>query len=336
MLFRSKQPEPYRVVAGGYYDSERGSGMIADAEARNWLGEARRLGLRLRYDRQFEEQRLFVTQPFVRSLPMEMNLSLFRTRDTFEAFSVRTTGGSIQQDLRLERRFQFNWGYKGARSSFRVSAPELAESGILVTSALTSSLSRDTRDDLLDARRGYFTSHSFDFAARQLGTDFPFLKYFGQFFRYFPLSRRDPGVRPPFVFATAIRYGVLVPLSENRFVPTDRFFAGGGATIRGFGQNEVGPKFADASARGGNTVLILNQELRGPLYRWIDAVFFHDAGNVMERASQLRLNDLRQAAGLGLRLRTPLLLFRIDRGWKLDRRPGESPGGWFFSIGHTF
>lgn len=331
-----KQPEPYRVVAGGYYDSERGSGMIADAEARNWLGEARRLGLRLRYDRQFEEQRLFVTQPFVRSLPMEMNLSLFRTRDTFEAFSVRTTGGSIQQDLRLERRFQFNWGYKGARSSFRVSAPELAESGILVTSALTSSLSRDTRDDLLDARRGYFTSHSFDFAARQLGTDFPFLKYFGQFFRYFPLSRRDPGVRPPFVFATAIRYGVLVPLSENRFVPTDRFFAGGGATIRGFGQNEVGPKFADASARGGNTVLILNQELRGPLYRWIDAVFFHDAGNVMERASQLRLNDLRQAAGLGLRLRTPLLLFRIDRGWKLDRRPGESPGGWFFSIGHTF
>ena len=179
-----KQPEPYRVVAGGYYDSERGSGMIADAEARNWLGEARRLGLRLRYDRQFEEQRLFVTQPFVRSLPMEMNLSLFRTRDTFEAFSVLTNGGSIQQDLRLERRFQFNWGYKGARSSFRVSAPELAESGILVTSALTSSLSRDTRDDLLDARRGYFTSHSIDFAARQLGTDFPFLKYFGQFFRY--------------------------------------------------------------------------------------------------------------------------------------------------------
>lgn len=331
-----KQPEPYRVVAGGYYDSERGSGMIADAEARNWLGEARRLGLRLRYDRQFEEQRLFVTQPFVRSLPMEMNLSLFRTRDTFEAFSVLTNGGSIQQDLRLERRFQFNWGYKGARSSFRVSAPELAESGILVTSALTSSLSRDTRDDLLDARRGYFTSHSIDFAARQLGTDFPFLKYFGQFFRYFPLSRRDPGVRPPFVFATAIRYGALLPLSENRFVPTDRFFAGGGATIRGFGQNEVGPKFADASARGGNTVLILNQELRGPLYRWIDAVLFHDAGNVMDRASQLRLNDLRQAAGLGLRLRTPLLLFRIDRGWKLDRRPGESPGGWFFSIGHTF
>jgi outer membrane translocation and assembly module TamA len=45
---------------------------------------------------------------------------------------------------------------------------------------------------------------------------------------------------------------------------------------------------------------------------------------------------LRKTAGFGLRLRTPVLMLRFDYGLKLDRRPGESRGAFFFSIGQAF
>jgi outer membrane protein insertion porin family len=48
------------------------------------------------------------------------------------------------------------------------------------------------------------------------------------------------------------------------------------------------------------------------------------------------LRDLRKSAGTGLRVRTPYLLLRLDYGFKLDRRLGESRGAFFFSIGQAF
>jgi len=45
---------------------------------------------------------------------------------------------------------------------------------------------------------------------------------------------------------------------------------------------------------------------------------------------------LRKTAGFGLRLRTPFLMIRFDYGFKLDRRPGESQGAFFISIGQAF
>jgi outer membrane translocation and assembly module TamA len=52
--------------------------------------------------------------------------------------------------------------------------------------------------------------------------------------------------------------------------------------------------------------------------------------------SDISLSDLRKTAGLGLRVRTPWILIRLDYGFKLDRRPGESIGRVFFSIGQAF
>jgi outer membrane protein assembly factor BamA len=39
---------------------------------------------------------------------------------------------------------------------------------------------------------------------------------------------------------------------------------------------------------------------------------------------------------VGLRLRTPYFLLRLDYGVKLDRRPGEPASRVFFSIGQAF
>ena len=83
-------------------------------------------------------------------------------------------------------------------------------------------------------------------------------------------------------------------------------------------------------------MIVINNEVRHPLFSIFDIAGFVDIGNVYEHVSDISLGDLRKSAGLGLRVRTPWILIRLDYGFKLDRRPGESAGRLFFSIGQAF
>jgi len=76
--------------------------------------------------------------------------------------------------------------------------------------------------------------------------------------------------------------------------------------------------------------------LRTPLVRFIDGVLFVDVGNVYPTISDFSLANLRESAGVGIRLRTPWLLLRTDYGIVLDPRPGEPRSRWYFSIGQAF
>jgi len=98
----------------------------------------------------------------------------------------------------------------------------------------------------------------------------------------------------------------------------------------------VGPVAATGEAIGGESLFILNNEIRLPLFSWLDGVGFLDAGNVYAEARDFDPFDLRTAAGLGFRLRFNSLLLRLDYGFKLNRRTGESTGAFFFSIGQAF
>ena len=94
-------------------------------------------------------------------------------------------------------------------------------------------------------------------------------------------------IRPRLVYATGVRLGLaqgiggLVPRSE-------RFYAGGSATLRGFAQNAVGSIGPNRIPVGGEAMLILNNELRMPLVSIVDGVVFLDIGNVYDRISNCR------------------------------------------------
>lgn len=115
---------------------------------------------------------------------------------------------------------------------------------------------------------------------------------------------------------------VLVPVSE-------RFFAGGDSTIRGFVRDGVNPL-------GGEGMFILNLEGRVPIWSQLYGVLFFDTGNVWLRARDFDLGDMREVVGTGLRLQTPIGPLRLEYGHKLDRRPEESAGEWFLTIGSIF
>ena len=81
---------------------------------------------------------------------------------------------------------------------------------------------------------------------------------------------------------------------------------------------------------------MINGELRFPIFSIFDGVGFLDLGNVYPKVGDFDPSNVRASSGFGLRMRTPYFLMRADYGAKLDRKPGESAGAFFFSIGQAF
>jgi outer membrane translocation and assembly module TamA len=221
-------------------------------------------------------------------------------------------------------------------------------------SAFAGAISRDTRDDVLDPERGMFLSAEGTVAARALGGQVGFTKSYlqGFWFHRLPVRRRV-------VFASRVALGLaggfprLVQSTDAEGQPvtvtvedlpaSERFFVGGGTTIRGFALDSVGaPNTISATGfpRGGNAMLLMNGELRVPLWGDVGAALFLDGGNVFDRATEFDLGELRGSAGFGLRYRSPIGPIRFDIGFKLARRESggvpEKPRAFHFSIGQAF
>ena len=346
ILLRAKvrEVQPFEIKYGAYLDTDRGPGAIVDFTNRNSLGSARAIGGRLRYDGDFREGRVFFSQPLLRRFPLQTIFSGFVNRALLPTFVTDRTGVSVQQEMRFKKRYLLNYGYRLERVHTYEKTPDtfLPFDVTLRVAPLTFTMNRETRDDILDATKGSFISHAFEWAPELLGSDVRFVRYYAQYFKYVALAKpveipMSGGVKKPrLVYAGAARLGLARGLGGQDLVLSERFFAGGGTTLRGFAQNTLGPKDFLGEPAGGDAVVLINNELRFPVASIFDAVGFVDVGNAYRRASDFSFGDLRKAAGAGLRIRTPYFLIRLDYGFKLDRRPGESRGGFFFSIGQAF
>jgi outer membrane protein assembly factor BamA len=137
----------------------------------------------------------------------------------------------------------------------------------------------------------------------------------------------------PLLFASAARFGgsFLSPLGFS-----ERFYLGGADTVRGYPESLLGPRNIVGFATGGNAMVILNQEVRVPIYRWIRGVAFVDAGNVFASNGDIRLQGLDVGYGAGLRLHTPFSILRVDLGLPTTPVSGRRTARWYFGLGHIF
>ncbi len=346
-----REVKPFDIRYGAFFDTDRGPGFIADFANRNTLGAARVVGVRTRYDSDIRELRGYFSQPLLRRLPLKTNVVGFVRREIFDTFITDRTGFSFQQETYLGLSTILSYGYRFERTNTFDKDPEsLFKVPPFNVAPLTFSYTRETRDEFLDATRGSFISHALEYSPEGIGSDIRFVKYFGQYFKYFPLSKPAEVplsgglLRPRWVFVTAARAGLAKGLGGQNLIRTERFFAGGGTTMRGFEQNTLGPVDFLGDPAGGDAVFILNNELRFPLAGIFEGVGFLDLGNVYTRVADFNPFDARSAAGFGLRVRTPYFLLRLDYGLKLKINPGdpifgvppEKRGAFFFSIGQAF
>jgi outer membrane protein assembly factor BamA/autotransporter translocation and assembly factor TamB len=345
-----REVQPIQIRYGASYDTERGLGGIFDISNHNSLGGAREIGVRSRYDSQLHEGRLYLNQPALNYLPkttfaVYLREELNPPTEITDPFDVSRRGISIQQEKKLRDAYVLTYGYRLERAhTLTPLGGGLMLDEAVTVSPLTTTVTRETRDEVLDATKGAFLSQAFSFSPSALGSDRPYIKYFGQYFYYIPLrppTRRpftNEIIRPRLVFATGVRVGLAWGLAgSDQPVPrTERFYAGGSATLRGFAQNAVGPIGLDRTPLGGEALLVLNNELRVPLISIVDGVAFVDIGNVYPTVRDFSFTDVRESVGIGLRVRTPWVLLRGDYGIVIDPRPNEPRSRFYFSIGQAF
>ena len=104
-------------------------------------------------------------------------------------------------------------------------------------SAVSASVVTDTRDDPVDPRRGRFGIVDVEWSSALLRSRAPFVKGLGQQYLFFPVGEAV-------VLAVSGRLGLAWTLGadEPALVPiTERFFAGGATSLRGYKLDRAGP-----------------------------------------------------------------------------------------------
>ena len=126
---------------------------------------------------------------------------------------------------------------------------------------------------------------------------------------------------------------------------SERFFAGGDTTVRGFALDRLGTEETldpQGFPQGGNGMAIFNLETRAPYWKDLQFVWFLDAGNVFKRVADIRLDELRVSSGVGVPLsiadRTAArrLGLEAEHAAAADRRPRALERRCTFRWGRRF
>jgi outer membrane protein insertion porin family len=66
-------------------------------------------------------------------------------------------------------------------------------------------------------------------------------------------------------------------------------------------------------------------------------VAFFDTGNIEKEGDMIKLDDLRESAGLGIRWQSPMGPIRLEYGWILDQKSTDhGRGSWEFSMATSY
>jgi len=300
-------------------------GLSADLTRRTVLGRAITIGTALELQRRKQGGRVFGNAPTFLGLPIESSLIGERSREEVQATSLVTsrTGVTWEQRARVARNLSLSYSYAFERNrtfdTRSLEDPTLAFDITLNVARLNGGAAWDTRNDPLDATRGMLISSSLDFGR----VDAPvssdrFIRELAQAYYFRPWRS--------VVFASAARWGIMLPIGGSDLFRQEMFFSGGSRTVRGVAENGLGPRslFNENEPAGGQTMIVVNQEMRVPIYGRVRGVTFIDAGNVFAQPRDASLRDLVGSIGFGLRVDTPFALLRLDHGtallWLRDGR----------------
>lgn len=326
----------FEVEFGAGYGSDTGARGFVGVKNRNLDGRGRMFSANATVSKKEQKYLWDVREPYIFGSRWKWTggLTGYHQEAVRESFSLRKTSlvASINQTF-FERssvslQFEVSRDHVFDVKPGAILSPE--DQGSANIAAARGLFVLDFRDDPFNPRRGSFHSGTAELASVFFGSEVDYYKLVGQSSWYFPVFRKNS-------FVLSGRAGTVQPMHTTLEVPIQkRFFLGGRTTVRGFQEDSLGARAADGTPTGGDYMVNLNSEFRVPLQHGISVALFVDAGSVWFHGVPNAGFDLRESAGLGLRYLTPIGPISLDYGWKLDRREGESPSEWHFTIGAVF
>ncbi|WDF72135.1 autotransporter assembly complex protein TamA [Novosphingobium sp. KACC 22771] len=267
----------------------------------------------------------------------QLTVDLYATNTTLASYAARKVAFATSYERLTNLLFQKPWtwsmGLEVEASEEREGVPSGVTTGriLYITTALPLRAGIDSTDNLLDPTKGHRASLRISPEqswARETQSRYARIQADASFYRSLDKV----------VLATRVRLGTMPGSDIDYIAPSRRFYAGGGASIRGYGYNLVGPRNALGEPKGGRSLYEFSIEARVNTHFFggaLQLVPFLDAGGV-EAGTVPKFNDWRYGAGLGIRYRTGFGPIRIDVGTPLNPRAGDSRIGVYVALGQAF
>ncbi len=326
-----ERPTGMLSVGGGYSSVDKLIGTV-DLTQGNLFGKGQFVKVKAELGGTSSFYELSFRDPWFQDKPISLSTGLYRTTREYSEYSKKAFGFYIGFGKDLSEYWKGDISYNFERATIydiKAGASTIVfdQIGTSSTSAITPSIVRDSRDNYLDPSRGSRNALSVTFAG--LGGSNAFIKAAADSAWYFPVRDTTVMVRGRIGYAKGI-FDKTLPLYE-------RFYVGGISTLRGIGFGLAGPKDpATGEAIGGTTELLFNAEYIFPILAdmKLKGVVFFDAGNSYEEFHEF--GKLRYTSGAGVRWISPIGPIRIEWGYNMQKKPGESSSKVEFAFGSFF
>jgi outer membrane protein insertion porin family len=308
---------------------------IASISDKNLFGMGYNAVLKFKLGAETQDLRFGFTDPYFLGTSYAAGIDVYNEKvEYFTEYKYKTLGGDLRVGKQLTNTIRLDAMYKLEKNNVYDVAADASisikeQEGIKVTSAISSSLSMDTRDDFFAPTRGVRHNLFVQYAGGILGGDNDFVKVLGETSWYFPLPLY-------MVFNVRGKVGFIVPYSGKPVPIYEKFFVGGIQTLRGFEYGKAGPLDAQEEPLGATKMITLQNELIFPLAREIGlrgAVFF-DIGKGFNLWKNI--TPLKMGLGVGIRWFSPFGPIHIDFGINPNPKNGEKPTVFDFTMGTVF
>ncbi|MCD6472276.1 BamA/TamA family outer membrane protein [Candidatus Aerophobetes bacterium] len=301
------------LILGVGYSANSGWGGNIQISKDNLWGEGKKIGI----DWNFGEKRSSYDMDYLdrwwQDTSNSVRINLYNKLHTYEDYEKGEMGGRLILGFPAGKYTQFFLNFKNDNVKITKtgnSLPEGLEEGVKLRRILGLMLQKDTRvrDEVFNSYKGSYTSFSLEKSGDFLGGDIKFVSYGAEWRGYF---RKGSLWKFP-ILACRLQG----KLGEN--LPyTEKFSMGGQESLRGYKYGEF----------EGDKLLLGNLELRIPVGKDFTFLLFVDSGRMWDRD----LKFFKTGWGLGLKVKSPLGLIRMDYGIGEDNR-----GRFYFGIGEGF
>ena len=281
-------------------------------------------------------------EPWLMDKPVRFELSSYMHLSEYDEWDEWRIGARTAISRKIFDDFtSFTVGYKfevvrvknvGDRLEHYFKANDL--DGTFLVSQPFFSINRDTRDSLTDPTEGYNLNFFASVSPQIFGTSSNYYRVEAKGSWYTNFFDRA------IVAMIGVKAGTVADFDSNSDVPVfERYFLGGGETLRGFAYRSVGPTVNRRNV-GGQTMLLVTSEISHPIWGPIRGAVFADIGNAWKDAYDMDFSDINIGAGYGLRIKIPQLNvpIKLDLAYPvLNNQKHESNKIRFhFNIGFSF
>lgn len=303
-------------IGGGYSDSDSLVGMVSFTNNNFDLYDPHRWfqggGQRLKAQADFGLTRydffLGYTDPWLFDIPLKLDVTGFFNNVSYDYWDERRIGGGASLEKRVFDDFTtlglgYKFGQVRVHNMDKDLSPETRRAaGDEWVSTVQLYMNRDTRDSLTNPTFGYDTGISGSISPKVLACSNNFYRLESHYSHYFNFLDKA------LILHLGAKGGILSMFNRSNDSPLhQRYFLGGGNSLRGFPYREVSPVDDSDHNIGGMTMLLMTAEITHPIWNFIRGAIFVDAGNVGKNSWSMNFYQMNLSAGYGFRINMPVL-----------------------------